>query len=130
MAEIGDDRVRRERPRSRVSRPPWSDRSTVETAPTEPNPADESIRIVRLTDQIDLARDAIRMVHEVFDDDGEVPSADTTTGNLLSIVTVSPRLTGHEPRIDQERTSGVGCPASRARSVTTASGSGRPSRKP
>lgn len=73
-------------PRTPVRQPRWSRelmRDYWQTVPAEPHPTDESIRIVRLTDQIDLARDAFRMMHEVFDEDGEVLSADYV-GRLLA----------------------------------------------
>jgi aminoglycoside 3-N-acetyltransferase I len=45
-------------------------RSYWHTAQAEPPAADETLRIERLTDQLELARDAFQMMHEVFDEGG------------------------------------------------------------
>lgn len=71
-------------PRSEVRQPEWSHelmRDYWHVTSDEPlldeTPADgSSVRILRLIDQVDLARDAFRMMHEVFDEGGEELSVD------------------------------------------------------
>jgi tRNA (adenine37-N6)-methyltransferase len=73
-------------PRTPVRQPDWSHelmRSYWHTAPEESRAADESLQIVRLTDQIDLARTAFRMMHDVFDEGG-APLSDDYIACLLA----------------------------------------------
>ncbi len=58
-------------PRSSVRQPEWSHelmRDYWHAAPADTRPASKSVHIERLTDQIDLARRAFRMMHDVFDE--------------------------------------------------------------
>lgn len=52
-----------------------SDRSTADSTA----PAEEPLRIERLVDQVELARDAFQMMHEVFGEGGETLSLDYVT---------------------------------------------------
>jgi tRNA-Thr(GGU) m(6)t(6)A37 methyltransferase TsaA len=59
-------------PRTAVRQPAWSHELMrgYWHGPGEPPAADETLRIERLTDQLELARDAFQMMHEVFDEGG------------------------------------------------------------
>lgn len=70
-------------PRGTVRQPEWSHelmRDYWQAAPSEvaemSSNSSSSLRIERLVDQVDLARDAFQMLHEVFDEGGERLSAD------------------------------------------------------
>jgi tRNA-Thr(GGU) m(6)t(6)A37 methyltransferase TsaA len=73
-------------PRTPVRQPRWSHelmREYWHAAQDEAHSTDESLRIVRLTGPIDLARDAFRMMHEVFDEGG-TPLSDDYLARLLA----------------------------------------------
>jgi tRNA-Thr(GGU) m(6)t(6)A37 methyltransferase TsaA len=73
-------------PRTEVRQADWSHelmRDYWHRAQTEPPSADDTLRIERLTDQIDLARDAFQMMCEVFDEGG-APLSDHYVARLLA----------------------------------------------
>ncbi len=73
-------------PRTEVRQPDWSHelmRNYWHTPPVAAPSADGTLRIERLTDQIDLASNAFRMMHEVFDEGG-TPLSDDYVARLLA----------------------------------------------
>jgi tRNA-Thr(GGU) m(6)t(6)A37 methyltransferase TsaA len=73
-------------PRTPVRQPDWSHelmRGYWHTAPDGGHAASESLRMVRLTDQLDLARAAFRMMHDVFDE-GDAALSDDYVARLLA----------------------------------------------
>lgn len=74
-------------PRTPVRQPDWSHelmRDYWHTTPDEGHAAaHESLHIVRLTDQLDLAGAAFRMMHHVFDE-GDAPLSDHYVARLLA----------------------------------------------
>lgn len=73
-------------PRTEVRQADWSHELMSDywqRTQTEPPSTDSTLRIERLTDQIDLARDAFQMMHEVFDEGG-VPLSAHYVARLLA----------------------------------------------